>query len=141
MYNSKIIHIVEEHLYTYYSIEIQIRDIKEKYSMTDKDINSWIKSKGRVSKSTEIQAIKNIEMEQEIMEKIKWHNLIKKIIKQYEENEPEKFLYIKLKYFDKCSTTKIEMKMAICRATQSKIKTDIVYYIALFAVKENLIKM
>ena len=32
MYNSKIIHIVEEHLYTYYSIEIQIRDIKEKYS-------------------------------------------------------------------------------------------------------------
>lgn len=78
MYNSKIIHIVEEHLYTYYSIEIQIRDIKEKYSMTDKDINSWIKSKGRVSKSTEIQAIKNIEMEQEIMEKIKWHNLIKK---------------------------------------------------------------
>lgn len=141
MYNSKIIHIVEEHLYTYYSIEIQIRDIKEKYSMTDKDINSWIKSKGRVSKSTEIQAIKNIEMEQEIMEKIKWHNLIKKIIKHYEENEPEKFLYIKLKYFDKCSTTKIEMKMAICRATQSKIKTDIVYYIALFAVKEKLIQM
>lgn len=141
MYNSKIIHIVEEHLYTYYSIEIQIRDIKEKYSMTDKDINSWIKSKGRVSKSTEIQAIKNIEMEQEIMEKIKWHNLIKKIIKYYEEKEPEKFLYIKLKYFDKCSTTKIEMKMAICRATQSKIKTDIVYYIALFAVKEKLIQM
>lgn len=141
MYNSKIIHIVEEHLYTYYSIEIQIRDIKEKYSMTDKDINSWIKSKGRVSKSTEIQAIKNIEMEKEVMEKIKWHNLIKKIIKHYEENEPEKFLYIKLKYFDKCSTTKIEMKMAICRATQSKIKTDIVYYIALFAVKENLIQM
>lgn len=141
MYNSKIIHIVEEHLYTYYSIEIQIRDIKEKYSMTDKDINSWIKSKGRVSKSTEIQAIKNIEMEKEVMEKIKWHNLIKKIIKHYEENEPEKFLYIKLKYFDKCSTTKIEMKMAICRATQSKIKTDIVYYIALFAVKENLLQM
>ena len=141
MYNSKIIHIVEEHLYTYYSIEIQIRDIKEKYSMTDKDINSWIKSKGRVSKSTEIQAIKNIEMEKEVMEKIKWHNLIKKIIKHYEENEPEKFLYIKLKYFDKCSTTKIEMKMAICRATQSKIKIDIVYYIALFAVKENLLQM
>ena len=141
MYNSNIIHIVEEHLYTYYSIEIQIRDIKEKYSMTDKDINSWIKSKGRISKSTEIQAIKNIEMEQEIMERIRWHNLIKKIIKHYEEKEPEKFLYIKLKYFDKCSTTKIEMKMAICRATQSKIKTDIVYYIALFAVKENLIQM
>ena len=64
--------------------------------MTDKDINSWIKSKGRVSKSTEIQAIKNIEMEKEVMEKIKWHNLI---IKHYEEKERGKFLYIKLKYF------------------------------------------
>ena len=141
MYNSNIVRVVEEHLYTYYSIEIEIRDIKERYSMTDKDINSWIKSKGRVSKSMEIQAIRNIEMEKEIVNKIKWHNLIKKIIEYYKENEPEKFLYIKLKYFEKCSTTKIEMKMAICRATQAKLKTDIVYYIALYAVKERLIEM
>lgn len=141
MYNSKIIRIVEEHLYTYYSIEFEIRGIKERYSMTDKDINSWIKSKGKINRSTEIQAIKNIELENEIIQQIKWHNLIKSIIEYYKEKEPEKFLYIKLKYFDKCSTTKIEMKMAICRATQSKIKTDIVYYIALYAVKENLIEM
>ena len=141
MYNSKIIHIVEEHLYTYYSTDIEIRDIKEKYSITDKDINSWIKSKGKINRGVEIMALKNIEMQDEINNKIQWKLLIDKILEYYKKNEPDKYLYIKLRYFDKCSTTKIETKMAICRATQARLKSDIVYYIALFAVKEDLIKM
>lgn len=141
MYNSKIIHIVEEHLYTYYSIDYEIRNIKEKYSVTDKDINSWIKSKGKINRGVEIMALKNIEMENEISNKIKWKLLIDKILEYYKNNEPDKYLYIKLRYFDKCSTTKIETKMAICRATQARLKSDIVYYIALYAVKEDLIKM
>ena len=31
--------------------------------------------------------------------------------------------------------------MAICRATQARLKSEIVYYIALYAVKEKLLKM
>ena len=141
MYNSKIIHIVEEHLYSYYSIEMEIREIRQKYSISDKDINSWIKSKGKVSKGTEIMALKNIEMEEKIKNKIRWKFLIERVLKYYEANEQEKYLYIKYRYFEKCSTTKIERKMAICRATQARIKSDIVYYIALYAVKDKLIKM
>ena len=86
-------------------------------------------------------ALKNIEMQDEINNKIQWKLLIDKILEYYKKNEPDKYLYIKLRYFDKCSTTKIENKMAICRATQARLKSDIVYYIALFAVKEDLIKM
>ena len=67
--------------------------------------------------------------------------MIDRILKYYEENEQEKYWYIKYRYFQKCYTTKIEMKMAICRATQARLKSEIVYYIALYAVKENLIKM
>ena len=141
MYYSKIIHIVEEHLYTYYSTDIEIRDIKEKYSITDIDINSCIKSKGKINRGVEIMALKNIEMQVEINNKIQWKLLIDKILEYYKKNEPDKYLYIKLRYLDKCSTTKIENKMAICRATQARLKSDIVYYIALFAVKEDLIKM
>ncbi len=139
MYNYKIIHIVEEHLYSFYSIDADIRDIKEKYSITDKDINSWIKSKGKINRTTEIKAIQNLEIEEKMQKRIKWHYLIKNIIEEYKTEEPEKFLFIKLKYLDKCSTTKIEMKMAICRATQSKIKNEIIYNIALYAVKEKLL--
>lgn len=141
MYNYKIIHIVEEHLYGYCLVDLEIRDIKQKYSVSDKDINSWIKSKGKINRGVEIMALKNIEMEDKIKNKIKWKLLIDKILKYYEENEQEKYLYIKYRYFQKCSTTKIEMKMAICRATQARLKSEIVYYIALYAVKEKLIKM
>ena len=141
MYNYKIIHIVEEHLYSYCLIDMEIRDIKQKYSVSDKDINSWIKSKGKVNKNVEIMALKNIEMEEKIKNKIHWKILIDKILKYYESTEQEKYLYIKYKYFEKCSTSKIEMKMAICRATQARLKSEIVYYIALYAVKEKLLKM
>ena len=141
MYNYRIIHIVEEHLYGYCLVDLEIRDIKQKYSVSDKDINSWIKSKGKINRGVEIMALKNIEMEEKIKNKIKWKLLIDKILKYYEENEQEKYLYIKYRYFQKCSTTKIEMKMAICRATQARLKSEIVYYIALYAVKEKLIKM
>ena len=79
MYNSKIIHIVEKHIYTYYSTDIEIRDIKEKYSITDKDINSWIKSKGKINRGVEIMALKNIEMQDEINNKMQWKLLIDKI--------------------------------------------------------------
>lgn len=141
MYNYKIIHIVEEHLYGYCLVDMEIRDIKQKYSISDKDINSWIKSKGKINRGVEIIALKNIEMEEKIKYKIQWKLLIDRILKYYEENEQEKYWYIKYRYFQKCSTTKIEMKMAICRATQARLKSEIVYYIALYAVKENLIKM
>jgi len=141
MYNYKIIHIVEEHLYGYCLVDMEIRDIKQKYSISDKDINSWIKSKGKINRGVEIMALKNIEMEEKIRYKIQWKLLIDRILKYYEENEQEKYWNIKYRYFQKCSTTKIEMKMAICRATQARLKSEIVYYIALYAVKENLIKM
>ena len=141
MYNYKIIHIVEEHLYGYCLVDMEIRDIKQKYSISDKDINSWIKSKGKINRGVEIMALKNIEMEEKIKYKIQWKLLSDRILKYYEENEQEKYWYIKYRYFQKCSTTKIEMKMAICRATQARLKSEIVYYIALYAVKENLIKM
>lgn len=141
MYNYNIIHIVEEHLYSYYSIDAEIREIKENYTISDKDINSWIKSKGKITRITELTAIKNIEIEEKMKEKIKWHYLIKSIIEDYKISEPEKYLFIKLKYFDKCSTTRIEKKMAICRATQARLKNDIIYYIAIYAVKDNLIKI
>lgn len=141
MYNYRIIHIVEEHLYGYCLVDMEIRDIKQKYSISDKDINSWIKSKGKINRGVEIMALKNIEMEEKIRNKIQWKLLIDRILKYYEENEQEKYWYIKYRYFQKCSTTKIEMKMAICRATQARLKSEIVYYIALYAVKEDLIKM
>lgn len=142
MYNYKIIRIVEEHLFLYLWIDKRMEQIKEKYSKKEIDINSWIRSKGRVSKGVEITAINNIQMEEELNNLIKWHNIIKNAICVYTKNdEQEKLNYIQHKYFEKCSTARIEIEMAISRPTQSRIRTDIVYYIAILAIKEKLLEL
>ena len=142
MYSEKIIKLVESYLYSYLWIDKKILEIKRKYLIDDNDINNWIKSKGKISRTTEKLTIKKIQIEHEIEIEMKWHYIIKKVLKKYElGEEKEKINYIKYKYFEKSSTTKIEIEMSISRPTQSRIKTDIIYCIALFAVKENLINI
>jgi len=138
----EIIKIIENHLYSYLWIDKKIIEIKNKYSLDERDVNSWIKSKGRITRITEIQALANIETSEEMEKELKWYYMIKKVLRIYEtKDEQEKINYIKFKYFEKCSTTKIEMKMAISRPTQARIKADIIYYLAMFAVKEKLINI
>jgi len=140
--NKGIISLVESHLYSYLYMEGVILNIKEKYLVDEKDINSWIKSKGKINRGVENEVIKKIQMDEEIEYEIKWHLVIKKVIDIFKEkNQQEKIRYIKLKYFKNSSTTKIEMEMAICRPAQSRIKSEIIYYIALYAVKEDLISV
>lgn len=142
MKEKDIIEIVESHLFSYLSVEKEIETIKDKYNIDEKDINSWIRSKGKISRSTETLAIKNIQLENEIECKIKWHFIIENILRKYEErNEQSKLKYINYKYFNKFSLTKIEIQMAISRPALSRIKYDVIYYIALYAVEENLIKL
>ena len=62
-------------------------------------------------------------------------------MKVFKEKYPESYTYINLKYQRKCSITKIQIKTCLSRSTQSRIKKEILYYIAIFAYKENLIKM
>ena len=142
MYSEKIIKLVESYLYSYLWIDKKVLEIKRKYLIDDKDINSWIKSKGKICRTTENIALKNIQIECEIETEIKWHYIIKKVLDNYEsQEEKEKINCIKYKYFERCSTSKIEIEMSISRPTQSRMKRDIVYCIALFAVKENLINI
>ena len=142
MKEKDIIEIVESHLFSYMCVEKEIQSIKDKYNIDEKDINSWIKSKGKVSRATETLAIKNIQLENEIECKIKWHFIIENILRKYEDrNEQSKLKYIDYKYFNKFSLTKIELQMAISRPALSRIKYDVIYYIALYAVKEKLIEL
>ena len=142
MCSEKLIKLIESYLYSYLWIDKKVLEIKRKYLIDDKDINSWIKSKGKICRTTENIALKNIQIECEIETEIKWHYIIKKVLENYElKKEKEKINYIKYKYFERCSASKIEIEMSISRPTQSRMKRDIVYCIALFAVKENLINI
>lgn len=43
--SEKIIRLIESYLYSYFWIYKKVLEIKGKYLIDDKDINSWIKSK------------------------------------------------------------------------------------------------
>lgn len=99
MYNYKII-VQLKNIYFCTLIDKEWKQIKEKYLKKEIDINSWIRSKGRVSKGVEITAINNIQMEEELNNLIRWHNIIKNAICVYTKNdEQEKLNYIQHKYF------------------------------------------
>lgn len=142
MLSKKNISIIEDYLYIYPNFDEKIKEIRQESEMvTSKDINSWIKSKGRISNSVECQAILEIITEEKVNKCLKWKKIIESVMKIFKEHYPERYLYVSLKYKDKCSIPKIQMKTCLSKSTQLRMKKEILYYIAIFAYKENLIKM
>ncbi len=139
---NKIKKDIENKLYSYTYMEYEIEELnKMKEKAKSSDVNSWIKSKGQVSSSVEKEIIKNIDIDKKIEKIQKWKNLIYKIMKHFEENENEKYRYIILKYFRKMSVISIEIKMALPKSTQFKIRDDIILAISLLALKEDIISL
>lgn len=142
MLSKKNISIIEDYLYIYPNFDEKVKEIrKESEMVTSKDINSWIKSKGKISNSVECQAILEIITEEKVNKCLKWKKIIESVMKIFKEHYPERYLYVSLKYKDKCSIPKIQMKTCLSKSTQLRMKKEILYYIAIFAYKENLIKM
>lgn len=142
MLSKKVMNDIEEYLYIYPNFEQKIEDIKRESEIVIKrDVNSWIKSKGKINNSVECQALLELITEEKINKCLKWKAVIEKVMKIFIKYYPERYLYINLKYKDKCTITKIEMKSCMSKSTQSRIKQEILYYIAIFAFKENLIKL
>lgn len=142
MLSKKVMNDIEEYLYIYPNFEQKIEDIKRESEIVIKrDVNSWIKSKGKINNSVECQALLELMTEEKINKCLKWKAVIDKVMKIFNKYYPERYLYINLKYKDKCTITKIEMKSCMSKSTQSRIKQEILYYIAIFAFKENLIKL
>lgn len=142
MLSKKNISIIEDYLYIYPNFDEKVKEIRQESEMlTSKDINSWIKSKGKISNSVECQAILEIITEEKVNKCLKWKKIIESVMKTFKEHYPERYLYVSLKYKDKCSIPKIQMKTCLSKSTQLRMKKEILYYIAIFAYKENLIKM
>lgn len=142
MLSKKVVDLIEEYLYIYPHFDEKIQNIKEEaVALTTKDINSWIRSKGRKSSGVEYQAIINLLTEEKINYCLKWEKVINKVMKIFKEHYPESYSYVTLRYQEKCSITKIQHKSCMSKSTQGRLKKEIMYYIAIFAYKENLIKM
>lgn len=139
MNNKEIEAIVEHYIYCYNSIDNEISDLQNGVSIPKRDANSWIKSKGKINRGVEIEAIKNISIEEKVKRYLIWKKIIYNVITDCQKNESDKYLFIKLRYFQKRTLSDIEEIMAIHKNTLNKIRMEFVYLIALYAVKEKLI--
>lgn len=143
MLDKKIVNMVEHYLKLYPYMEQEIRELQEDIEKpsNSKDVNSFIQSKNKVNRMVENQAINNVQISEKISKCRKWQEIIEEVIEKYKVSQVDRYLYMKLKYFKKYSINAIETELTYGKTMQDRLRQDVVDYLALFAVKEKLIKL
>lgn len=142
MLDKKIVQVVEHYLKLYPFIDREIEELEkdiEFNTSNTRDINSNIKGKNKVSKAVENQIVAKIQIEDKIKKYRKWQAIIDEAVKYYRTTDSNKYTYLKLKYFKKFSISRIEIETTFSNSVQYRIRQDIVDYLALFAIKEDLL--
>ena len=103
-----------------------------------KDINSFIRSKNKVSKNTEEQVVRNINIDKKIDEYKKWQNLIKNELEELriKDNDLYKIVIFKITGY---SFEKIKSELYLGERTVINLYNNFIIQISLLAVKYGLI--
>ena len=103
-----------------------------------KDINSFIRSKNKVSKNTEEQVLKNINIDKKIDEYKKWQNLIRNELEELriKDNDLYKIVIFKITGY---SFEKIKSELYLGERTVINSYNNFIIQISLLAVKDGLI--
>ena len=109
-----------------------------KETQSNRDINSFIKSKNKINRTTEIQAVKNISIDKKIEEYRKWQKLIQDELKELKikDNDVYKIVFFK---FTGYSFDKIKDELYLGERTVINLYNDFIIEITLLAIKNGLI--
>ena len=109
-----------------------------KETQSNRDINSFIKSKNEINRTTEIQAVKNISIDKKIEEYRKWQKLIQDELKELKikDNDVYKIVFFK---FTGYSFDKIKDELYLGERTVINLYNDFIIEITLLAIKNGLI--
>lgn len=94
----KILSYVKLKVKEYPKIDSIIEGLElSKETQSNRDINSFIKSKNKINRTTEIQAVKNISIDKKIEEYRKWQKLIQDELKELKikDNDVYKIVFFK----------------------------------------------
>ena len=125
----------------YFTFDKQIESLQEKLEKEEigKDVNSFIKSKNKVSNAVENQVIRKIMLENKINELILCKGIIEDVINGYKKFQEHKYKYI-IEKFMYCKTDdEVSKSLYMSTATQYKYKVEIAYQISIIALSKNLI--
>ena len=135
----KILSYVKLKVKEYPKIDSIIEGLElSKETQSNRDINSFIKSKNKINRTTEIQAVKNISIDKKIEEYRKWQKLIQDELKELKikDNDFYKIVFFK---FTGYSFDKIKDELYLGERTVINLYNDFIIEITLLAIKNGLI--
>lgn len=125
----------------YFAFDKQMENLKEKLEQeeTGKDVNSFIKSKNKISSTVENKVIRKIMLENKINELILWKGIVEEVINGYKKFQEHKYKYIIQKFMYSKTDDEVSKILYMSTATQYKYKVEIAYQISIIALSKNLI--
>ena len=129
----KILSYVKLKVKEYPKIDSIIEGLElSKETQSNRDINSFIKSKNEINRTTEIQAVKNISIDKKIEEYRKWQKLIQDELKELKikDNDVYKIVFFK---FTGYSFDKIKDELYLGERTVINLYNDFIIEITLLA--------
>ena len=139
---NKVKSIVRRMARNYSNYDEIINGLKEKKETgVKKDVNSFIKSKNSISCNTEIQAIKNLNIDKKISELKERKNIIDYVFEESESEDKYKGQALKYKFQDNmCNEVIIEI-LSLPPNTLRNWSNEFILEVAILAIDRNIIKI
>lgn len=139
---NKVKSIIRRKLKDFSSYDTIINDLQaSKNSGAKRDVNSFIKSKNRISCNTEIQAIRNINIDNSIIEIKKWQEIINFVLEESKNEYSLKGKALEYKFKDKMSNEIILEILHISQTALTYWVNDFILEIAIIAIDKKMIKI
>lgn len=140
MVTKKVKKIIRKKLYEYPIYDRLINELElEKDTTEGRDINSSIRSKNKISRTTEGQAIKNISIDSKINEYKKWKELIDNVLQDFRKCDKTKLKIVEYKFFGNIPEDIIADELYVSKSTVRSYLKDIYFEIGILATLNNLI--
>ena len=135
----KILNYAKSKVSEYPRIDSIVECLKLKKNIPNNvDVNSFIRSKNKVNRTVESQAIKNINIDKKIEEYKKWQSLIKKELDLIKNTDLDTFNIVNSR-FSGATFEKIENELFIGDRTVKRLYNDFIIEISFLAIKNGLI--
>lgn len=137
---NKIKKFIRKKLYEYPLYDRLIKDLEmDKEAKEGKDVNSFIRSKNKISNSIESQVIRNIACDNKIKEYKQWQELIDNILQDFRKNDKIKLKIVEYKFFGNVPEDIIADELYISKSTVRSYLKDIYFEVGILATLEGLI--
>lgn len=140
MVTKKVKKIIRKKLYEYPIYDRLINELElEKDTTEGRDINSSIRSKNKISRTTEGQVIKNISIDSKINEYKKWKELIDNVLQDFRKCDKTKLKIVEYKFFGNIPEDIIADELYVSKSTVRSYLQVIYFEVGILATLNNLI--